>query len=387
MTGSEGREAGAAAAAAGATFAIRPATNADSEAMVDLELASAIHHASMDPERWRVPPREAIAEYRQRRREADPDGGAIVAEAEGAVVGMVEMLLRGLVDEPGGARVPIPSVDIGLSVAPDWRGRGVGKALMRAAEDWARERGATRIILDLAASNTSALRLYQRLGYETHGLMMDRRLESWRSEAKGDRTDSSFRAAESDGHQQVNAAEEGGEDHRGAATPTLDGELVRLRPLVESDREALVDVLSDPSVAAVWDTRGPLVSADELIAGDEDWTVWAIEVDGRFAGSVQASEEVEDADYRHAGIDIFLASGFQGRGIGTDAVRTVARYLIEFRGHHRLTIDPAADNARAIRTYENVGFKPVGVMRQYERGPDGTYHDGLLMDMLASELR
>jgi aminoglycoside 6'-N-acetyltransferase len=34
-----------------------------------------------------------------------------------------------------------------------------------------------------------------------------------------------------------------------------------------------------------------------------------------------------------------------------------------------------------------MGFKRVGVMRLYERGPDGTFHDGLLMDLLAGELR
>jgi len=33
-----------------------------------------------------------------------------------------------------------------------------------------------------------------------------------------------------------------------------------------------------------------------------------------------------------------------------------------------------------------VGFRPVGVMRRYERGADGTFHDGLLMDLLAEEL-
>jgi aminoglycoside 6'-N-acetyltransferase len=82
-----------------------------------------------------------------------------------------------------------------------------------------------------------------------------------------------------------------------------------------------------------------------------------------------------------------MSSRFQGRGIGTDAVRTMARYLIEVRGHHRLTIDPAAANARAIHVYEKVGFRPVGVMRRYERGQDGTFHDGLLMDLLADELR
>jgi aminoglycoside 6'-N-acetyltransferase len=62
--------------------------------------------------------------------------------------------------------------------------------------------------------------------------------------------------------------------------------------------------------------------------------------------------------------------------------------LIEERGHHRITIDPAVENAAAIRAYEKVGFKPVGVMRQYERDVDGDgRHDGLLMDLLAGELK
>jgi aminoglycoside 6'-N-acetyltransferase len=90
--------------------------------------------------------------------------------------------------------------------------------------------------------------------------------------------------------------------------------------------------------------------------------------------------------YRHAGIDIFVASRQHNRGVGTEAVWLLARFLCEQRGHHRLTIDPAAANQRAIRCYEKVGFRPVGVMRAYERGPDGDFHDGLLMDLLREEL-
>jgi aminoglycoside 6'-N-acetyltransferase len=75
-----------------------------------------------------------------------------------------------------------------------------------------------------------------------------------------------------------------------------------------------------------------------------------------------------------------------GRGLGTDAVRTLARHLIDDCGHHRLVTDPAADNQAAIRCYTKVGFCPVGIMRRYERGPDGTWHDGMLMDLLADEL-
>jgi aminoglycoside 6'-N-acetyltransferase len=72
--------------------------------------------------------------------------------------------------------------------------------------------------------------------------------------------------------------------------------------------------------------------------------------------------------------------------VGTDAVWTLARHLIADHGHHRLVIDPAADNAAAIACYRKVGFRPVGVMRRYEQGPDGDWHDGLLMDLLADEL-
>ena len=111
-----------------------------------------------------------------------------------------------------------------------------------------------------------------------------------------------------------------------------------------------------------------------------------IEVDGAIAGSIQY-EEVTDPQYRSAGIDIFLGAAWQGRGLGREAIRVLVRHLFETRGHHRLTIDPAAANERAIRCYEAVGFSRVGVMRQYERDDDGVWHDGLLMELLADDWR
>jgi aminoglycoside 6'-N-acetyltransferase len=112
---------------------------------------------------------------------------------------------------------------------------------------------------------------------------------------------------------------------------------------------------------------------------------YAIVFEDRVVGAIQWGEETEP-DYRHANIDIYLDPAVHGRGLGTDAVRTLARHLIEDVGHHRIVIDPAADNAAAIASYAKVGFRPVGVMRLYERAPDGTWHDGLLMDLLADEL-
>src|SRR5215208_4953969 len=109
-----------------------------------------------------------------------------------------------------------------------------------------------------------------------------------------------------------------------------------------------------------------------------------IEVDGEFAGWLGVAVE-EEPDYRHAGLDIALTTSLQDQGLGRAVLRLAIRHLTGVEGHHRLTIDPAAGNARAIRAYEAVGFRPVGVLRRYERGPDGEWRDGLLMDLLAEE--
>jgi aminoglycoside 6'-N-acetyltransferase len=171
-----------------------------------------------------------------------------------------------------------------------------------------------------------------------------------------------------------------------APAPTLHGERVVLRPIRDDDVAILRAILDEPTVARWWGPRQPGVDvALDWLAADEHTTVLAIELDGRVVGSIQFAEET-DPDYRHAGIDLFLATAVQRQGLGPDTIRTVARHLIDERGHHRLTIDPSAANERAIRAYASVGFRPVGVMRRYERGPDGTFHDGLLMDLLAGEL-
>ena len=65
----------------------------------------------------------------------------------------------------------------------------------------------------------------------------------------------------------------------------------------------------------------------------------------------------------------------------------MASHLFEVRGRHHLTIDPEAANSRAIRCYEKLGYRPVGVFRQNALGAAGTYDDTLLMDMVRADLR
>ena len=163
------------------------------------------------------------------------------------------------------------------------------------------------------------------------------------------------------------------------AGPTLPGAQVVLRPVADADIPALEAILREPEVARWW-MRHTWDRVDE--AGS---AVFAILADGDVVGCIQYAEET-DPDYRHAGIDLFVSDGAQGRGIGTDALRTLLAHLIDDVGHHRVIIDPAVENARAIHVYEKLGFRRVGVMRRYERGADGAWHDGLLMELLADEL-
>ena len=162
--------------------------------------------------------------------------------------------------------------------------------------------------------------------------------------------------------------------------PTLRGDRVLLRPLVEADLDGLIAILAEPSVARWWGPQAEEPDREELLGPEPRF---AIVVDGSLAGWL-GCEENTDPTYRSVGLDIFLTTARQGHGLGREALRLVIAHYLE-RGHHRFTIDPAADNERAIRAYAAVGFKPVGRMRDYELGGDGTWHDGLLMDLLAAE--
>jgi aminoglycoside 6'-N-acetyltransferase len=156
-----------------------------------------------------------------------------------------------------------------------------------------------------------------------------------------------------------------------------------LRPLEPSDEEPLRRIRATPEVWRWWDDP----EDGWPLADDPEATRLVIERAGEVVGLIQYYEENEPK-YRHASIDMFLAPEHHGRGLGTAVLRRVAHELFEERGHHRITIDPAADNDAAIRAYEKVGFRPVGVMRKYERDTGGSgWHDGLLMELLAEDFQ
>jgi RimJ/RimL family protein N-acetyltransferase len=59
--------------------------------------------------------------------------------------------------------------DIGMLVAAEWRGRGVGTALVAAAIEWARARGLHKLTLDVFPHNDAAIVLYRKFGFVEEG--------------------------------------------------------------------------------------------------------------------------------------------------------------------------------------------------------------------------
>ena len=163
------------------------------------------------------------------------------------------------------------------------------------------------------------------------------------------------------------------------ALPSLRGERLLLRPAQDGDAQALTDILVEPEVARWWGHNDIASVREEMRAQPS----FVIVIGGAVAGWLQVHEETEP-DYPSVAFDIVLAPAMHGRGLGQEALRLAIRHFIA-RGHHRFSIDPSQANERAIRSYASVGFKPVGVLRAYERAPDGTWRDGLLMDLLADE--
>lgn len=89
----------------------------------------------------------------------------------------------------------------------------------------------------------------------------------------------------------------------------------------------------------------------------------------------------EDETPDEAGLDMFLIPAARDRGLGPDAARAVASWLLGPGGRRRLTVDPYRSNERAIRAWSKVGFRPVG-----ERDADDE-HAGPWLLMILEELQ
>jgi GNAT superfamily N-acetyltransferase len=143
----------------------------DVDAVAAALVDSSIHHASLEPERYRILDPAVVADdYRTGRQHSSGRPGeraTLVAELDGKVVGFVDVR----VVYPGGSHRPLRYGYVSeLAVAEPARRRGVGAALLAAAEAWARDHSCVYATLDYNARNLDAGRFYlDRMGYRPAG--------------------------------------------------------------------------------------------------------------------------------------------------------------------------------------------------------------------------
>ncbi|KIP51471.1 GNAT family N-acetyltransferase [Leucobacter komagatae] len=155
------------------------------------------------------------------------------------------------------------------------------------------------------------------------------------------------------------------------------GPLVSLRAPGADDLEPLFEILQEPEVALWWVGYTRERVQDEFIEAPE--TTRIIEVEGECAGALYVLRG-EDPEYPTTVMHLFLGTRFRGRRIGEETLALAIRH--EFaHGISRVTLDPNENNDGAIRSYERLGFKRIGVLRDYQVRPGGALEGAMFLDL------
>lgn len=169
------------------------------------------------------------------------------------------------------------------------------------------------------------------------------------------------------------------------------GARVVLRPIVESDAQAMFASLADEETMRLTGTtvRHDFEAVRAHCAGLDDRhdrvdLAITDPTDGRWLGEVVLMDL--DPQHRSAGFRIALAAErLAGRGYGREAARRLLAWGFDHLGLHRVGLEVFAFNARAIHVYETLGFRHEGRLREV-LWQDGAWHDALVMGLLAGEL-
>lgn len=152
---------------------IRRARTEDIAALVRLRLANAQRHIELDPSIHRLPDASVVHQYFQDAlsSSATPTPLILVAEVAGEVTGMAEVVIS---PDPPDHQILIPrrAAQIHTVVLDDYRGKGIGTALVNAAEQQAAEHGVSLLIAPIFAPNANAISFYSGAGFAQHGVLL-----------------------------------------------------------------------------------------------------------------------------------------------------------------------------------------------------------------------
>ena len=172
-----------------------------------------------------------------------------------------------------------------------------------------------------------------------------------------------------------------------------EGKLVRLRARELEDEPLLYRWFNDFEVTEYLSVRYPVShkAEREFIEkqsapgyGNAGFAVETL-ADGRLIGGTDLMHT--SAENRSAVLGIAIGDKtYWNSGYGTDTMRTVCRFGFEMMNLRRIELIVFADNVRAQKVYERVGFKVEGRLRDahFKRGQ---YQDVIVMGLLEGELR
>ncbi len=179
-----------------------------------------------------------------------------------------------------------------------------------------------------------------------------------------------------------------------ASFTELTGERVILRRFRRADLATFVAYRCDPAIARYQGWEAPYPEADgqrlieSMLAQHPDtpgmWYQYAtaLKATGELIGDCGCCADSGDA--RLAEVGYTIASRYQGRGYGREAVRLLLTYLFEDRGKHRVTARCDPRNTASVKLLRSLGLRQEGHLRE-SSWEHGEWADDLLFAMLASE--
>lgn len=171
----------------------------------------------------------------------------------------------------------------------------------------------------------------------------------------------------------------------------IKGKLTYLRPLEKADLPVLIKGLNAEEVMWHLGPHFPFTERQaevwlERLNASEEGKIFAIcDKKGRVVGEVS----LDRIHHRNRQAELVIAlfdPADWGHGYGSDALRTLLRFLFEDMNFHRVQLLVHEDNERAIRIYEKLGFVREGRLRD-ENFRGGRYTATLLMAVLAGEFK
>ncbi len=353
-----------------ANFTIRRAEAQDAKALAALFSDAAMLHFTD------VPPHSGVVYWEKRLAEyADAAHLPLVALIEGEIIAI--SLLKGW---PHHIRRKHQAELTLLAVKPAHRKQGVGRALVNACvnacDDWMNVRR-----IEVAIDESAPLaKFYSSFGFQNEGVCAKAKAHEQRY-----------------GDMRVMARVNSKNMPAPASPPLLIARRKKTAPIKITVRAATPD--DSEGFAAVFSTRGAANGTlQHPYTSTEIWRarlssnvstrecVFVALVSGRIVGNAGVHPVSENPREKHVcGIGISVMDGYQSRGVGRVLMNACLDFTDQFANYSRVELTVHADNARAVKLYESLGFVTEGRHRDFSFR-EGGYVDALFMARVSNAL-